>query len=86
MLKEPSVSKCDELIWIFKSCVVLLAFFLHQIDTSCRILVNGFGVCVAMTEMSMSGIRLGMDIDSCSNDSHSSVALFISICFSSDVD
>ena len=58
MLKEPSVSECDELIWISGSCVLLSAFFLHLIDTSCRILDNGFGVDVAMTEMSMSGIWL----------------------------
>ena len=51
MPKEPSVSECDELIWISGSCVVLSAFFLHLIDTSCRILDNGFGVDVAMTEM-----------------------------------
>ena len=86
MLKEPSVSECDELIWISGSCVVLSAFFLHLIDTSCRILDNGFGVNVAMTEMSMSGIQLGKDIESCSSDSYSTVASFISISFSSDVD
>ena len=86
MLKEPSVSECDKLIWISGSYVVLSAFFLHLIDTSCRILDNGFGVDVAMTEMSMSGIWLGKDIESCSSNSHSTVALFISISFSSDVD
>ena len=68
MLKEPSVSECDELIWISGSCVVLSVFFLHQIATSCRNLDNGFGVDVAMTEMFMSGIRLGKDIESCSSD------------------
>ena len=56
MLKEPSVSECNELIWILGSCVVLSAYFLHLIDTSWRILDNGFEVDVAMTEMSMSGI------------------------------
>ena len=86
MLKEPSVSEYDELIWISGSCVVLSAFSLHLIDTSCRILDNGFGVYVAMTEMSMYGIWLGKDIEPCSSNSHSTVALFIFISFSSDVD
>ena len=84
MFDGPRVSEYDELIWISGSCVVLLAFFLHLIDTSCRILDNGFGVDVTMTEMSMSGIWLGMDIESCSNDSPSTMELFKSI--SSDVD
>ena len=86
MLKEPSVSECDELIWISGSCVVLSAFSLHLIDTSCRILDNSFWVDVAMTEMSMSGIQLGKDSESCSSDSYSTAALFIPISFSSDVD
>ena len=86
MFNESRASECDELIWISGSCVVLSAFFLHLIDTSCRILDNGFEVDVAMTEMSMSGIQLGKDIESCSCDSHSTMASFISISFSSDVD
>ena len=86
MSNESRVSECDELIWISGSCVVLPALFLHLNYTSCRILDNGFGVDVAMTEMSMSGIWLGKDIESCSSDSHSTVASFVSISFSSDVD
>ena len=86
MSNESRVSESDELIWISKSCVILLALFLHLIDTSCRILDDGFGVDVAMTEMSMSGIQLGKDIESCSSDSYSTVVSFISISFSSDVD